>query len=97
MEITFTNHAVARMAQRGISTATVRAVIKNGEHSFKDGVLKYTMEGMGVVVKPKIDEMLVLTVYDADWKPKERNKRKDKIKKYGGRVARILKRRKIDG
>lgn len=75
--ITFTAHALDRMAERNISTATARAVIKHGTQELQScGSIHCSMDGITIVVDPQPEESVVVTMYDATWKRKVRNKKK---------------------
>jgi hypothetical protein len=73
MEITYSPHARNKVAHRGISEATIRAVIANPERETWDGTrsARY-LAGFCVVVIPNREGAHVVTVYDMDAQEPER-------------------------
>lgn len=76
MYLTYSAHAQEQITHRGISTATIKAVIKHPENETWDGQrsARY-LNGFCAVVIPMRDGAHVVTVYDTDAKEPERRHR----------------------
>lgn len=95
MEITYSPHARAQVTHRGISEATIRAVIANPESETWDGTrsARY-LAGFCVVVIPNREGAHVVTVYDKEaQEPKRTYSKKTGTKRERRKKCEGLKKR----